>query len=78
MSRQTGRDIPYRDLPETDYATVLVNAGVAKPVADMIAHWEVQIANAGALFDDKRGLSRLLGRPTTSLADAVKAALAAA
>ena len=78
VSRQTGRDIPYRDLPETDYATVLVNAGVAKPVADMIAHWEVHIANAGALFDDKRGLSRLLGRPTTSLADAVKAALAAA
>ncbi|WP_414502276.1 SDR family oxidoreductase [Zymobacter sp. IVIA_5232.4 C2] len=76
VSRQTGRDIPYRDLPEADYAAVLQQAGLPKPVADMIAHWDVQVAHDNALLDDQHGLSKLLGHPSTSLADAVKAALA--
>lgn len=75
VSRQTGRDIPYHDLPEADYAVVLERTGLPKPVAAMIAHWDVQVANGDALFDDQHELSKLLGRPTTSLADAVKAAL---
>ncbi|HBK47016.1 MAG TPA: NAD(P)-dependent oxidoreductase, partial [Xanthomonadaceae bacterium] len=34
-------------------------------------------AAQGALFDDGRQLSRLIGRPTTALDDTLKAALAA-
>lgn len=75
VSHQTGRNIPYRDLPEADYAAVLEQAGLPQPIAQTIAHWGVQVANDGILFDDQQRLSALLGRPTTSLADAVKAAL---
>lgn len=75
VSHQTGRNIPYRDLPEADYAAVLEQAGLPQPIAQTIAHWDVQVANDGILFDDQQRLSALLGRPTTSLADAVKAAL---
>ena len=70
LSRQTGRAVPYRDLPVAEYAAGLVGAGLPEPVARMIAGWDAAIAE-GALFDDSRDLSRLIGRPTTPLADAV-------
>jgi len=40
-----------------------------------LAAWDVDASN-GALFDDSRQLSKLIGRPTTPLADAVRAAIA--
>ena len=76
LSRQTGRTIPYRDLPEAEYAKVLVGFGLPEPIARAIAGWDAAAAE-GALFDDSRQLSRLIGRPTTSLADSVAEALAA-
>lgn len=74
ISRQTGRDIPYVNLPEADYAAALVQAGVAGDFAALIAGWDAD-AEKGALFSEDRTLSRLIGHPTTSLADAVRAAL---
>jgi NAD(P)H dehydrogenase (quinone) len=43
-------------------------------VAAMLAESDVG-ASKGALFDEGRALSRLIGRPTTPLADSIKAAL---
>ena len=74
LSRQTGRAIPYRNLPEAEYAAALVGAGLSEPVARMIAGWDVATAE-GALFDDSRQLSALIGRPTTPLRAAVAHAL---
>jgi NAD(P)H dehydrogenase (quinone) len=75
VSRQTGRDIPYKDLPEADYAAALVGVGLPEPLAQAIAGFDVAAAG-GALFDDSRQLSALIGRPTTplsnSVADAIK------
>lgn len=71
LSRQTGREIPYRNLPQADYAAALAAAGVPAPFNDALAAWDVDTAN-GALFDDGRTLSNLIGHPTTSLADGVK------
>ncbi len=76
LSRQAGRPIPYRDLPEADYAAVLRQAGLPPVWADGIAGWDTAAA-AGALFDEGRQLSRLIGRPTTPLADSIRAALPA-
>ena len=42
--------------------------------AQALAAWDV-CASRGALFDDGRQLSRLIGRPTTTLATAVADAL---
>ncbi|WP_205474394.1 SDR family oxidoreductase [Nocardioides sp. SYSU D00038] len=75
LSEVSGREIPYVDLPADDYAEVLVGAGVPGDMARALADSDAAIAR-GELHDDSRALSRLLGRPTTSLAEAVRAALA--
>lgn len=75
MSRQIGKDIPYVDLSEQDYAKALTEAGVPADFAAIIAHWDIDAKN-GALFSDDKTLSTLIGRSTTSLAEMVKIALA--
>jgi NAD(P)H dehydrogenase (quinone) len=74
VSRQSGKAIPFHNLPQKDYAELLVNVGLPAPLADLIADSDAQAAH-GALFDDSRTLGKLIGRPTISLADAVKAVL---
>ena len=74
ISALSGRDIPYRNLSQVDYAAALVGAGLPQPLAEMIAGWDVDAAE-GALYDDSHTLSRLIGRPTTTLAEVIRAAL---
>lgn len=75
VSRQSGKSIQYRNLPEGDYAAALQKFGVSADFARAIANWDVS-ASQGALFDDGRDLSRLIGHPTTPLSATVAAALA--
>ncbi len=74
LTRQSGRQVTYKDLPEADFCEALIGAGLPKPIAAMLAESDVG-ASRGALFDDSRTLSRLIGRPTTSLEAAVADAL---
>lgn len=74
ISRQSGREIPYVNLSEADYTAALVKAGLPEGLSAAIAGWDVGAAQ-GALYDDGKALSGLIGRPTTPLADVVKAAL---
>lgn len=74
ISRQSGRDIPYRDLPPADYTAALIAAGVPASWAQALPALDVEAAK-GALFDDGHVLSGLIGRPTTPLQDSVAAAL---
>jgi NAD(P)H dehydrogenase (quinone) len=74
ISRQTGRSIPYRNLPESDYATALEGFGIPKPIAGAIAGWDTA-ASKGGLYDDSHQLSKLIGRPTTPLSETVREAL---
>jgi NAD(P)H dehydrogenase (quinone) len=76
IARQSGKPVVYKDLPEADYAAALVQIGLPDFVAAMLAESDVG-ASKGALFDEGRALSRLIGRPTTPLADSIKAALQA-
>jgi len=76
ISRQTGTSIPYKNLPEVEYAAALKGFGLPEGLARAIAGWDVG-ASKGALFDDSRQLSRLIGRPTTPLSVAVADALKA-
>ena len=75
ISRQTGKTIPFKNLPVTDYAAALAGFGLRAGLAQAIASWDVD-ASKGALFDNGRQLSKLIGRPTTPLSVAVAAALA--
>lgn len=74
ISRQTGKNIPYKDLPEADYRAVLLKIGLQAGLAAGLASWDVA-ASHGALFDDGRQLSKLIGRPTTPLAESVRQVL---
>lgn len=76
ISRQTGKDIPYKNLPEAEYATVLAGFGLPQALAASIAGWDVG-ASQDALFDDVKQLSKLIGRPTTPLSASVSDALGA-
>ncbi len=75
ISRQTGKPVPYKSLSEAEYAQALKGFGLPAFLAEALASWDVLIAK-GAVFDESRALSRLIGRPTTPLATAVAAALA--
>ncbi len=74
VSRHSGKTIGYASLPEADYAAMLAGFGLPEGFAKALADSDVQ-ASKGALFDDSRTLSRLIGRPTTPMAVTVKAAL---
>lgn len=75
ISRQTGKAIPYRNLPASEYAAALAGFGLPEGFAQAIAGWDVE-ASKGALFDGGKQLSALIGRPTTPLSTSVAAALA--
>ncbi|HEX2988164.1 MAG TPA: SDR family oxidoreductase [Chloroflexota bacterium] len=70
ISRQTGKTIPYKDLPEAEYAAALTGVGLPEGLARAFAGYDVAAAR-GALFDDGRQLSALIGRPSTPLSVAV-------
>jgi NAD(P)H dehydrogenase (quinone) len=74
VSRQAGKALPYNDLPEAEYARILESFGLPGPYAAIIAQSDASAAH-GALFDDGRQLSTLIGRPTTPLSTVVAAAL---
>lgn len=74
IARQSGKQVPYVNLPEDAYADILKQAGLPEALAIGLARWDVD-ASKGALFDEKHELSALIGRATTSLAKAVGDAL---
>ncbi|OEZ81388.1 quinone oxidoreductase 2 [Janthinobacterium sp. HH104] len=75
VARQSGKAIVYKDLPQADFKAALVSVGVPEGFADLLADSDAGTAKGG-LEDHGKQLSALIGRPTTSLLDAVKAALA--
>ena len=74
ISKQTGKTIPYQNLPEEAYSNILKGLGIPDVYAEGIASWDVG-ASKGDLYDEGHTLSTLIGRPTTPLSEAVKAAL---
>ncbi len=64
ISSQSGKDIPYSNLPEAEYAKILEGFGLPKAFAGAIASWDVS-ASKDDLLDDTHQLSKLIGRPTT-------------
>ena len=75
IASQSGKPVAFVNLPQAEYAKALegfdLPAGFAAVLADSDAR-----AGEGALYDYSRTLSRLIGRPTTPMAEAVRAALA--
>ncbi len=70
ISRQAGREVVYKDMPESQYREVLVSVGLPVGLAKLLADSD-RGASLGGLYDDSRQLSALIGRPTTPLRDSV-------
>ncbi len=77
VQSQTGRPVSYQDMPQEAYAEMLRGVGLPATLADVFADSDAQLAHGG-LYTDRHDLSRLIGRPTTTLAEGVRAALAQA
>lgn len=75
LSEAAGAPVTYRDLSVDDYTAALVGAGLPEGYARLLAESDAGLRD-GALLVETGDLSRLLGRPTTPLVEAVRSALA--
>ncbi|WP_411153018.1 SDR family oxidoreductase [Streptomyces sp. A30] len=75
LSRQTGKEIVYNAVSVEAYTDILTGqAGLPEPLAAIFADVEASIEQ-GELASTGGVLSRLIGRPTTPIADSIAAAL---
>ncbi|MGY1814366.1 NAD(P)H-binding protein [Blastococcus sp. SYSU D00820] len=73
VTEVTGTPVTYRDLAPAELSAALQAAGVDSGPAAFVAAIDASIAR-GDLETDSTDLERLLGRPATPLAEAVRAA----
>ncbi|MEV5431118.1 NAD(P)H-binding protein [Streptomyces sp. NPDC052701] len=74
LSRQTGREITYNAVTPEALTGILAGAGLPEPLAAVLAGVDACIEK-GELVVSTGDLSRLIGRPTTPISQAVTAAL---
>ncbi|WP_345764041.1 SDR family oxidoreductase [Diaminobutyricibacter sp. McL0608] len=75
ISAIIGSDVAYTPLEDEEYLRILVSAGLDEGTAGFVVALDQGIRN-GALADVTGDLSGLIGRPTTSLVDGLRAAAA--
>lgn len=71
LTEQSGKNVVYQNLSQADFVAALKNAGLPDELSEMLADSDVG-ASVGGLFDDSHTLSKLIGRPTTTLAESIK------
>ena len=74
LSRQSGKDVAYSNVPAATQLEILIGAGVPEFFAPILVDVDDAISR-GRLAGRGNDLSRLIGRPTTTIADAIAAAL---
>lgn len=74
VSRQTGKKVVHTPLSPAEHKTFLTGVGLPEPFAEVIVDVDGAISR-GALAGTPGDLSRLIGRPTTPIADSIAAAL---
>ncbi|MGW2569823.1 SDR family oxidoreductase [Streptomyces sp. NPDC001537] len=74
LSKQTGKEIVYSPVSVEAYTGILTGAGLPGPLAAVFAGVDASIEK-GELVVSTGDLSRLAGRPTTPLADAIAVAV---
>ncbi len=75
ISRQSGKSVAYQNLPTTAYQQALEGFGLPEPAAALYADCDRAVA-AGELVVEGHDLRDLIGRSTTSMPEAIAAALA--
>lgn len=74
VTRQSGKNVVYHDLPKKEYAAALAGFGLPVALADKLADADAWAAK-GELDSSSHTLSELIGQRTTTMAAAVRAAL---
>lgn len=74
LTRQTGQQVDYQQFSPQEHERLLVESGLPAGYAAFTVRTDQDITE-GELADVSGDLSRLIGRPTTPLADAVAAIL---
>jgi NAD(P)H dehydrogenase (quinone) len=75
LSEQSGKEVAYTDVPAEALKGILLGAGLPEQFADILVDVDVSGISPGLLAGGSGDLSRLIGRPTTPLADTIAAAL---
>lgn len=75
LSRQSGADVTYTDVPPETLKTILTGAGIPEAFADILVDVDTSAIARGLLQGGSGDLSRLIGRPTTPIAESIAAAL---
>lgn len=75
VSEISGLDIVYREIPAEEHQAILVAAGLPESFAEALVDADAAIGR-NRLDYTGGDLSRLIGRPTTTLRESVQAALA--
>ncbi len=76
IAEAAGKPVVYRDLGKAGFKAALLAACLPEPVAGLLSDADADSAN-GALFDESRQLSTLIGRPTTPWRQTVAQSVAA-
>ncbi|MEW1911847.1 NAD(P)H-binding protein [Kitasatospora sp. NPDC085895] len=76
LAARSGRPVAYRDVAPQEHLDALVGAGLPAGFAAILVDVDAAVRR-GELDRDRGVLSALIGRPTTPLADSVRAALGA-
>lgn len=74
LSRQSGKPVRYEDMAEADFAASLLAAGLPAHYAPVFAN-SAFATSQGALEENSGTLGKLIGRPTTPIADTIRQAL---
>ncbi|MFI9329602.1 SDR family oxidoreductase [Kitasatospora sp. NPDC052868] len=76
LAEVSGKSVEHRDVTPAEHREVLVGAGLPEGFAEILVDVDAGIAR-GELAGTPGDLARLIGRPTTPLAESVRAALGA-
>ncbi|MEU8953876.1 SDR family oxidoreductase [Streptomyces sp. NPDC048518] len=77
VAARSGKEISYANVPAEQHLAVLTGAGLPEALAAVLVDVDAAIAR-GRLAGTSGDLTRLIGRPTTGIAEAVSAAVSAA
>lgn len=74
VSRLSGKGVVYQDLSFEEFKNILVGVGIPEGFANVLSDSDVG-ASKGDLYSESKDLTNLIGRPTTTLEDAIRKAL---
>ncbi|MBB4810856.1 NAD(P)H dehydrogenase (quinone) [Acinetobacter johnsonii] len=74
IGQAVNKDIIYQNLSAEEYTQGLTQADLPAGLVDVIVDADIQTIQ-GAMYSDSKDLEQLIGRKTTSIQDAIKAAL---